>query len=259
MGFERYMTGQNEFADMLCIPESLSVPHHVALEGNVGAGKSTVAKIFCESYGYPHIGEYGNYVNFAGGERFPIFPPSDAISVMSSNPLWIKLEYRRKSHLVDSANEYEKKSFLIERSPLSLIAFEYAKMKQGFPYEVTNLLGNYAMLLDSGRITEPSGYIFLNTSTEVEKKRIRERGGRAIDFLFTAKTCFQIESFYAFFKARYLKKYEFEDIQTDNLNPTEITTKVNDFMKANDHEVKLVVFNNFCRDILIGKIDFEKI
>lgn len=259
MGFERYMTGQNEFADMLCIPESLSIPHHVALEGNVGAGKSTVAKIFCETYGYPHIGEYGNYVNFAAGERFPIFPPSDAMSVMSSNSLWIKLEYRRKSHLVDSSNEYEKKSFLIERSPLSLVAFEYAKMKQGLSYEVTNLLGNYAMLLDAGRISEPSGYIFLNTSPEVVEKRIRERGGRSIDFLFTAETCSQIESFYKFFKVKYLNRSEFKDIQTDNLNPTEIATKVNDFMIATNHEVKLVAFNNFCRDVLIGKVDFEQI
>lgn len=259
MGFERYMTGQNEFADMLCVPENLSVPHYVALEGNVGAGKSTVARIFCEAYGYPHIGEYGNYVNFAGGESFPIFPPSDAISVMSSNPLWIKLEYRRKSHLVDSANEYDKKSFLIERSPLSLAAFEYAKMKQGLPYEVTNLLGNYAMLLDAGRIAEPSGYIFLNTFPEVVEKRIKERGGRAIDFLFTAETCSQIESLYEFFKAKYLNKSEFEDIQTDNLNPTEIANKVNGFMKTSNHKIKLVAFSNFCRDILIGKVNFEKI
>jgi deoxyadenosine/deoxycytidine kinase len=259
MGFERYMTGQNEFADMLCIPENVRVPYHIALEGNVGAGKSTIAKIFSETYGHPHLGEYGNYVNFVNGEKFPTFPPNDAISVMSTNPLWIKLEYRRKSHLVDSGKEYEKNLFLIERSPLSLVAFEYAKMKQGLPYEVTNLLGNYAMLLDAGRITEPSGYIFLNTTAEVVEKRIRERGGRAIDFLFTAETCSQIESFYEFFKAKYLNKSEFKDIQTDNLNPADIATIVNDFMRASNHEAKLVAFSNFCRDILTGKVEFEQI
>lgn len=258
MSFERYMTGKNEFNNMLCLPEAVSVPNHVALEGNVGAGKSTVAKIFCETYGYPHLGEYGNYVNFAGGERFPVFPPNDTISVMSSNPLWIKLEYRRRSHLVDSANEYEKSSFLIERSPLSLVAFEYAKMKQGFPYEVTNLLGNYAMLLDSQRLSEPSGYVFLNTSPEIVEKRIIERGGRAINFLFTVETCSQIESFYEFFKLRYLRQNEFEDIQTDNLNPTEIAAIVNRFVQTFDHE-QLSAFKRFCHDILIGEVDFEQI
>lgn len=260
MGFERYMTGQNEFADMLCIPESLSVSHHVALEGNVGAGKSTVAKIFCETYGYPHIGEYVDYVNFSNGESFPQFPPANEMSVINSNPLWMKIEYRRRAHLFDSKIESgNAKIFLVERSPLSLVAFEYAKMKQLLPYEITNLLGNYSMMLDIGILKEPSGYVFLQIPEKLVEKRIIQRGGKTLDFLFRPVTCKQIDSFYSFFKARYLRRGTFIDIQSDINTPDEIALQVNQFISTFTTITDGFPFNDFCHDLLSGAINFEEI
>lgn len=259
MKFEKYMTGKNEYKDVYSIPEKLKIPSYVALEGNVGAGKSTVAKMFSETYNYPHIGEYGNYVNFSAGEQFPTFPPNEIIDIINSNPLWIKLEYRRSAHLFDSGKVKKDTPLLIERSPLSLVAFEYAKMKQNLPFETSNLLGSYAMLLDIGMITEPSAYIFLNTSPEVVKQRIIKRGGRSIDFLFTTETCSQIENFYDFFKKYYLQKKQYKNIQTDKLDSTEIAKKVGTFIQNINNSETVTAFNIFCHDMLIGKINFENI
>ena len=239
--------------------DSKSIPNHVAIEGNVGAGKSTVASLFSYMYGYPHIGEYGNYVDFPGGERFPIFPPQDNLSVVTSNPLWINLEFRRQKHMLDTTKYNKKNILLVERSPLSLVAFEYAKMKQGLPYETTNLLGNYAMFLATGQIKEPLGYVFLNTSPETVEKRIIERGGRSINFLFLPQTCIQIEHFFEFFKRNYLTGDRYQDIQTDKLSPEVIATQIKLFIECGESDNQIHPFANFCRDILSESITFEKI
>lgn len=236
-----------------------NVPNHIALEGNVGAGKSTVAIFFGQKYNLPHIGEYGNYVDFAGGERFPIFPPEDNLSVISSNPLWINLEFRRQTHMIEAIRSERKDLLLVERSPLSLVAFEYAKMKQGLPYEISNLVGNYAMLIDTDQIKEPSGYVFLNTTPDTVGKRIAERGGRSIDFLFNPTTCTQIEDFFVFFKRNYLTTVDYIDIQTDNKGPVTISGEIRLFMVSDSQKVSSRPFNRFCKDILTDRFVFEQI
>lgn len=235
------------------------VPNQIAIEGNVGSGKSTVAVLFGQQYGYPHIGEYGNYVDFPGGEKFPIFPPKAELDVVSSNLLWMKLEFRRQKHMVDSMRVSDKKILLVERSPLSLMAFEYAKMKLGFSYEISNLTGNYAMLVQTDHIKEPLGYVFLNVSPATVAKRIAERGGRSIGFLFDPTTCRQIEHFFTFFKQTYLKQTPYVDIQTDDKKPEIVAQEIRTFLDSSQDAINAQPFNRFCLDVLTEKIIFEQI
>jgi len=235
------------------------IPNQVAIEGNVGAGKSTVASVFGQTFKFPHIGEYGNYVNFADGEKFPTFPPREELSVIDSNPLWLKLEFRRQTHMIEAVKENPKDLLLVERSPLSLVAFEYAKMRQGLPYEVTNLIGNYAMFLETGQVKEPYGYVFLNTTPSTVEKRIIERGGRSIDFLFSSRTCIQIEHFFDFFKQGYLSQQNYIDIQTDNISPKDIARRIKLFIDTFKNSGCLHSFKNFCEDTLSGLTIFEQI
>ncbi len=236
-----------------------SVPNQIAIEGNVGAGKSTVAILFGQQYGYPHIGEYGNYVNFSSNEKFPIFPPEKELDIISSNPLWLNLEFRRQRHMIDSIKESNKRMLLVERSPFSLIAFEYAKMKQGLPYEISNLAGNYAMLIQTNHIKEPLGYVFLNASTTTIANRIAERGGRSIDFLFDPLTCRHIDQFFTFIKQNYFAQTPYIDIQTDNKRPDVITREIKSFWESIHNVTNNQPINKFCIDVLTEKVIFEQI
>lgn len=255
--FSMYTNGEYSIGEVSNLSRN-TVPNHVAIEGNVGSGKSTVAEIFAKTYKYPHIGEYGNYVNFAEGEKFPIFPPENEIAVIASNPLWMKLEFRRNRHMIDTQRNSPKRTLLAERSPLSLVSFEYAKMRQGFNFELSNLLGNYAMFLDNGMLKEPDGYVFLNTDPKTVQERIIQRGGRAIGFLFNPDTCVQIEHFFKFFKANYLSENQFIDIQTDDITPVEISTKIKQFMDTQQPRQDQP-FRKFCNDVLCGNLELNSI
>ena len=257
--FEKYAHGGYSSQELSLLEKNNNVPDYVVLEGNVGSGKSTAAILFGQAYGYSHLGEYGNYINFRGCEQFPDFPPKDTLSIISTNPLWLKIEFRRRKHLIDSAIEINKNPLLVERSPLSLVAFEYAKMKQKIPHEVTNLLGNYSMFSDVELFKEPVKYVFLNTIPETVRKRIIERGGRSIGFLYDSNTCLQIEHFFDFFKKGYLTSDQFLDIQTDSSLPEQIIKKIKILLDEPVLQTENTSFRKFCNDILCEKIELESI
>lgn len=231
--YEQFYLGQNKFPDIpISLPEVAHIPDYVVIEGNSGAGKTTTVNIVAEETNFPHIGEYGNYINFSAGESFPLFPPQSSSDVIQTNTLWAQLEFRRRSHQLSSNAKTPNIMQLVERSPISLVAFEYAKRQQGIPSEIDHLLGLYSKLYEVGILKEPNGYVFIKVSPEFVKERIKLKGNNpTLEFLCSDKTISSINEFMDKFFTKYIYPDNFIILDSDRTSQTEMANKIAAFIK----------------------------
>ncbi len=209
------------------LPGVMHIPDYIVVEGNSGAGKTTTTNIVARETNLVHIGEYGNYVNFSEGETFPQFPPQSASHVIQTNILWTKLEFRRRAHQLVSQAQSPDAMQLVERSPISLVAFEYAKMKQGIPFEIDHLLGLYSKLYELGILKEPNGYIFIRVSPNVVQERIKLKdNNRTLEFLCSDKTISAINEFISAFLAKYIDRDSFIILDSDKASQEELANAI---------------------------------
>jgi hypothetical protein len=212
-------------------PEPVSLPDYIVIEGNSGAGKTTTANIIENSIAIPHIGEYGNYLNFDIGENFPNFPPMDSNEVVGSNPIWPQIEIRRRAHQIFSAQKSPETMQVVERSPISLIAFEYAKMQQGVAYDICNLPGLYSKLYEAGILKEPSGYVFIKASPESIKERVKSRRiNPTQEFLCRPQTINSINEFIERFLIKYIEPSRYLMLNSDITNQEDMATEIIEFI-----------------------------
>lgn len=229
--YKQFYTEPDRFKETtVSLPEIVPIPNYIVIEGNIGAGKTTTTNLVASQTGLTHVGEYGNYVNFAGGESFPKFPPQNLDEVIRTNTLWIQLEFRRRAHQL-SAREKSGIMQIVERSPLSLVAFEYAKMKQGIPSEIDHLLGLYSKMYDTGILKEPNGYVFIQVSPGVVQERIKIKGSNpALEFLCSNKTILAINEFMNGFFAKYINPENFIVLDSDTTNQEGLATSIVNFI-----------------------------
>jgi hypothetical protein len=72
----------------------------VALEGNSGVGKSTVAAGLAASLGSAaSVPEYGDYIQREPTVCLPEFPPCCVASVARTNEIWPAIDLRRQADL----------------------------------------------------------------------------------------------------------------------------------------------------------------
>lgn len=213
------------------LPEVVSIPDYIVIEGNTGAGKTTITNLVVSQTGFAHIGEYGNYVNFAAGETFPKFPPQNPNEVISSNTLWTQLEFRRRAHQLSAGERQPGAMQIVERSPLTLIAFEYAKMKQSIPSEIDHLLGVYYKLYGTGILKEPNGYVFIQVSPPVVQERIKLKGHNPrLEFLCCSATILAVNEFMIGFFVKYINPKNFIILNSDTTTQESMANSIINFI-----------------------------
>lgn len=216
---------------IVSLPEVATIPDYIVIEGNTGAGKTTTTNLVASQTGLAHIGEYGNYVNFEGGETFPKFSPQNPSEVIRSNTLWTQLEFRRRAHQLSAGERQPGVMQIVERSPLTLIAFEYAKMKQGIPAEIDHLLGLYDKLYGIGILKEPSGYVFIQVSPNVVQERIKLKGNNpTLEFLCSNGTISAVNEFMNGFFAKYINPENFIILNFDTTTQEGLANSIINFI-----------------------------
>lgn len=229
--YQQFFTGTLRINEPIILPKPTSLPNYVVIDGNSGAGKTTTAVIVSSRSGLSHIGEYGNYLDHKSGEKFPNFPPLNIDEVIKSHPLWTHLELRRREHQIFSSLGKPETMQVVERSPLSLIAFEYAKMQQGIPFEISMLLEKYLELYKMGILIEPSGYIFITVSPESVRDRIKNvENNPTLQFLCSSRTITSINDFIERFCAKYIDPEKYLKLNSDTDTQEEMAIKIIDFV-----------------------------
>lgn len=202
----------------------LWIPPYIVVEGNVAVGKTTLTeRINTVLAGSAIIKEYADQANWDAGETFPAFPPKSREEVLSSNVFWIDLENRRIEKQIH-ANEAGKTMQIVDRSPLSLMAFEYAKWCQGILADISDIASRYIRLCDEGIYKEPAGYIHLTASVDTIHERIGNSSGLTLPFLYKKQTIDQIDRFITYFLKNCLQPEQYLVINNDNPNLVSLET-----------------------------------
>lgn len=257
--YQRFYVEPYKFPEIpVSLPKFATIPDYIVIEGNSGAGKTTVADIVARKINIPHIGEYGNYINFSNGESFPQFPPNGIGEVIQTNTLWTKLEFRRRAHQLSLPTQLPNKIQLMERSPLSLIAFEYAKKLQEIPFDAEHMLGLYSMLFGVGILKEPSGYVFIKVSPNVIRKRIKIKNNNpTLEFLCGDKTILAINNFMVGFLTKYIDPDNFIILDSDSLDQNELADRIIDYVNRTKKAPQPTNgINIFAQDLLTGRSSF---
>ena len=243
------MSSENEYGRFCLEPlksevqmslfDRVVLPGYVVLEGNSGSGKTTVANDLGKRLDFVHIGEYGNYLDFKNGEKFPNFPPKNIDDVLTSNSIWPQIEIRRRSHQIEFAEKYPNSVQIVERSLLSLLAFEYAKKEQGVVFDIQNLIDIYSELYQKGILIEPSAYVFLKASPEIIRERIKDkRDSLSLRFLSSSKSVITINGFIQEFLEKYVAQENYLIIDSGEVKPEDIVEKVVAFIKRLEYPIK---------------------
>jgi thymidylate kinase len=159
----------------------------VAIEGNTGTGKTTVYDAL-RDIGYFGIKEYSFYVMENPEARFPPFPPISLESVVTSHDTWQKIEELKNKDLQAS----QATSTVMDRSFLSIFAFEYAKKMEGYLYDFKMLTEIYRKLLEENRLTIPDSVVHLTANPEMITLN---RNGQVNPFLYKEETISHIDEF----------------------------------------------------------------
>lgn len=217
----------------------VSISGYVVLEGNSGSGKTTLANNLEKRPGFVHIGEYGNYLDFKNGENFPNFPPKNINDVLNSNSLWPQIEIRRRSHQIEFAEKYPNSVQIVERSLLSLLAFEYAKKEQGVVFDIQNLTDIYSELYKKGILVEPSAYVFLKASPEIIRERVKDKkDSSSLRFLSSSKSVIVINEFIQEFLEKYVPKENYLIIDSGKIKSEDIIEKLVAFIEKLENPIK---------------------
>lgn len=221
------------------------LPSQHVLEGNSGSGKTTVSHLFDATEEVARVGEYGHFFSDDIGYSFPDFPPTDNESVIASNPLWIALDLKRRDLLIEQYNRGIK-NVVVERSPLSLLAFEYAKDPSKYPFvdspfqeieakypsDMANLLLIYKGLFNDEILEEPQSYVYLDVKPKTSKSRILSRSGNpTLNFLYDEKTITYISTFMKWFLYTFIPPEQFIIIDTELLNAREVFEQTAKFIQ----------------------------
>lgn len=148
----------------------------VVVDGNSGAGKTTTAAALSTLLNTaPPLPEQVLYAQ-TPTERVLDFPPHSAQEVIETNRLWLMWEHRRQ-HDLRLRPGLPDAMFVVDNSSLSVLGFELAKRRLGYPSAVEDLAARYAAAYCDGTLAEPNGWVFVATAPPIVLDRIARRGG----------------------------------------------------------------------------------
>jgi thymidylate kinase len=145
----------------------------LAIEGNSGVGKTTTASAIARRLGVRWFPEPGMYIDERRGERVPDFPGRDGVAAAAAATIWLLAEQRRQAQMRREAAAAQ----VIDCTTVSVLAFELAKARVGFPNAMRPLAAGYQSLYEDGVLTEPTHWLFLTAPATVVLSRIAHRGG----------------------------------------------------------------------------------
>ena len=158
----------------------------IAIEGNTGTGKTLVYD-YLKTKGYVGIKEYSFYIREDALINYPQFPPRDMNTLITSHKTWEIIEKRRASQATDAKRDY-----VLDRSFLSIFAFEYAKKIHKLIYDCENLAKLYMELYIYKVILIPDVVIHLKSS---EQNILTNRQNLVNPFLYDPLTISSISKF----------------------------------------------------------------
>ncbi|MEV4416193.1 hypothetical protein [Catellatospora sp. NPDC049609] len=141
-------------------------PLVVAVEGLSYAGKTTLVHALAQPVGGVAVAEYAEM------GPLPPFPPRDHHAVIAALAHFLRAECdrtaagRRAGHPV----------VLLDRSPLTLITYEFGVATLGVPAAPSYAAELYSQAAELGEVFTPDAYIYLRVSDEVTARRAAVRG-----------------------------------------------------------------------------------
>lgn len=151
---------------MTAAGDSTRRPLVIAVEGPSFAGKTTLASAIAPPLGAVVVPEYSDMA------ALPPFPPQDLSDVAAALDHFLRLEVERSRLAVDARTPVA----VTDRSPLTLIAYEFAIAALGVPANPQLAVRLYSEAADEGRILHPDGYLYLRITDEVTTARTAARG-----------------------------------------------------------------------------------
>lgn len=144
--------------------ETVKVPRHIAVEGSIGVGKTTLARNLAETFGYETLLELPEENPFL--DRFYADPVPNALPTQLFF-LFQRTRQLQEASQVDLFNGGRVSDFLIDKDPI----FAEVTLDE-------DELRLYRMVYDKLTIDvpQPDLVIYLQAPTEVLQKRIRGRG-----------------------------------------------------------------------------------
>lgn len=165
--------------------------YEISLEGSCYSGKSTLAKALSKQFCGQFIPEYSYFD--PSFQRRKKFPPHSIDDSLDSFKYFLNLDLNRTY----SISTNQDKLFFLDRSIVSVIAFEYAKLKVGIPNifnQVNDLIKHHLE-----RATLPSEWIYLRfDSLNTLKLRVQSHD-IGLRFMVEKNTVQNLQTFYKVF------------------------------------------------------------
>ena len=205
------------------------MPPSIAVEGSSGVGKSVTAGAIAGMIPNAQVfGEYFDYFDPCAGDCLPRFPPRSVTEVTSENRIWPELDLRREAHRTE-AGQVKPGIQIVDTSPISVVGYEMAKLRFGFPSALGELALEYVRLYECGALQEPTGWIFLSAPPRVVLQRIESRGGSR-EFLKRAETIEYIDSIRRYFATRYLAPEFFVWVDNSEIDLEHVALRASRFV-----------------------------
>ncbi|MGH8883584.1 MAG: deoxynucleoside kinase [Egibacteraceae bacterium] len=138
----------------------------VAVEGTCFAGKTTLATALARRLRVVMIPEYAELA------PLPPFPPRDHDDVRAALAYLRNLEIRRSAQVRRARTPV----VILDRSPLSCIAFQYGMRRLGVPCDHRLAVEVFTDASTQRLITPPEQYVYLHIDQTVALDRQRDRG-----------------------------------------------------------------------------------
>jgi len=144
----------------------------VTIDGLPCAGKSTLAKKASDnsSYDFDLVPECSRFIG--GPKHLPEYPKTKEEAKSAANEM-LAIDKSRKKVLVDGQDEAKNK--IVDMSPLSNIAFQYAIREENKFDVLEESLKSHEEAYDEGRILRPDFSFYLDTDRELVDDRMQQR------------------------------------------------------------------------------------
>lgn len=201
----------------------------VAIEGSTCAGKSTAVIAVAQRLMAGVVPEHTDIekVMRITDRGMPYFPPKCKDEAIIAITRMVELEMLRER----LRNSFEQDIVLMDTSPVTVLAFEYAKMQLGFPAALRELAASYRRLLTSGDLKEPKAWAILEPPLEVILSRLGNRpANRVHPFLANPNALTIMRRFRADFWRNHIKSVPCILLDTFQLSQKTIEDTLSEFI-----------------------------
>lgn len=196
----------------------------IALEGGICSGKTTLAKEFARQ-GFYLIPEYMDIIQPYEKERINDLASSN----QSAINVFLEIEKRRKEIYLKN---YSDKNAILDRSYLTLFAYEYAIGRDISNMQFPNLAQN---------VITPDLVVFLDVNDKLRAKRSYDRCDEDMPEIFLN------HNFNRRLKQFFLRQNQVPCVflNTENLNPLKMVNLMKSVQLKNTHQHQQLFLNKF--------------